>query len=514
MNNTPISSCKPNEPAVHSVENIEDVKKFRNSFVYVVNNNSVYYIDCKHRITIISSGIVSVSNYNTATNPNNLRNQFAYDNRTGQLTYFNAKGIATPINAATLNLQFDDLSGRPMYGGQPMTSATNIEPLPDLDAMTGITLSATDSSAQLDVSTTNVNGSGSGSTSIPLPIVSATSVGLATPAILSDIVQNSTELETVTNTLTDTNQTVTSLSQDVAANKQAIETLSETVTGDAVTIDQKLATKQDTLVSGTNIKTINGESVLGTGDIQIIGGGAGPNVVQETGTSTVDVMSQKAVTDALSTVSREDSRLTDTGATRANHLTQTILADVATTATASAVNFNTYFTNLDTGGSDTAGSAMPIVSATQAGILTGAQFKTFSDKLDNLPIIQNEKTSSSVAHSTGDSVTITLPSSNSNMLYLIIGELIANNNGSGTGNNYIEFTLGGPTNSNCANSAHIVTVLNSDYTPSSPYTGSLTSTYNYIANSGTQLIKISFMNLTNITLSTVYLRLTAIGVKL
>lgn len=37
--------------------------------------------------------------------------------------------------------------------------------------------------------------------------------------------------------------------------------------------DEKLASKQDTLVSGTNIKTINGTSLLGSGDITISGGG-------------------------------------------------------------------------------------------------------------------------------------------------------------------------------------------------------------------------------------------------
>lgn len=36
--------------------------------------------------------------------------------------------------------------------------------------------------------------------------------------------------------------------------------------------EQAVATKQDTLVSGTNIKTINGESVLGAGNIEIQGG--------------------------------------------------------------------------------------------------------------------------------------------------------------------------------------------------------------------------------------------------
>lgn len=34
-------------------------------------------------------------------------------------------------------------------------------------------------------------------------------------------------------------------------------------------------TKQDALVSGTNIKTINGESILGSGDITVGGGGGG-----------------------------------------------------------------------------------------------------------------------------------------------------------------------------------------------------------------------------------------------
>jgi hypothetical protein len=36
--------------------------------------------------------------------------------------------------------------------------------------------------------------------------------------------------------------------------------------------ERAVATKQDTLVSGTNIKTINGESILGEGNIAIQGG--------------------------------------------------------------------------------------------------------------------------------------------------------------------------------------------------------------------------------------------------
>lgn len=39
--------------------------------------------------------------------------------------------------------------------------------------------------------------------------------------------------------------------------------------------ERAVASKQDTLVSGTNIKTINGESILGAGNIEIQGGGGG-----------------------------------------------------------------------------------------------------------------------------------------------------------------------------------------------------------------------------------------------
>lgn len=64
--------------------------------------------------------------------------------------------------------------------------------------------------------------------------------------------------------------------------------------------DTLLGEKQPTLVSGTNIKTINNESILGEGNIDIQGGSS-VNVVQTTGTSTSDVMSQDAVTKSFNT---------------------------------------------------------------------------------------------------------------------------------------------------------------------------------------------------------------------
>lgn len=49
---------------------------------------------------------------------------------------------------------------------------------------------------------------------------------------------------------------------------------SDDVEGALSEAGNKIKNKQDKLVSGTNIKTINGESLLGNGDIEITGGGS------------------------------------------------------------------------------------------------------------------------------------------------------------------------------------------------------------------------------------------------
>jgi hypothetical protein len=43
-------------------------------------------------------------------------------------------------------------------------------------------------------------------------------------------------------------------------------------TSGTVALTSDIAGKQDTLVSGTNIKTINGSSILGSGDLTVVGG--------------------------------------------------------------------------------------------------------------------------------------------------------------------------------------------------------------------------------------------------
>lgn len=51
--------------------------------------------------------------------------------------------------------------------------------------------------------------------------------------------------------------------------------------GTVITSHQDISGKQDKLVSGTNIKTINGESILGEGNISISGSGVSPEYVDD-----------------------------------------------------------------------------------------------------------------------------------------------------------------------------------------------------------------------------------------
>ena len=86
---------------------------------------------------------------------------------------------------------------------------------------------------------------------------------------------------TVTNTVGTPSVTVTNIG---TANAPNFSFSFSNLKGDTpdlsnyATIEQ-LNQKQDTLVSGTNIKTINGESVLGSGDLTISGGGGGSNII-------------------------------------------------------------------------------------------------------------------------------------------------------------------------------------------------------------------------------------------
>lgn len=74
---------------------------------------------------------------------------------------------------------------------------------------------------------------------------------------------------------------------DDLINKPTIPSKTSDLTNDSGFIDNTYhdSTKQDTLVSGTNLKTINNTSLLGSGNIDVSGGGGTPTDVRVNGTS-------------------------------------------------------------------------------------------------------------------------------------------------------------------------------------------------------------------------------------
>lgn len=125
--------------------------------------------------------------------------------------------------------------------------------------------------------------------------VSANGTSVATSGV-ANIPAASTSVYGVTKLSSATNSTSTSLAATASAVKAAYDLANNykgTVTGvkingttknpssgvvdlgTVITSHQDISGKQDKLVSGTNIKTINGESILGSGDITISGGGSG-----------------------------------------------------------------------------------------------------------------------------------------------------------------------------------------------------------------------------------------------
>lgn len=78
--------------------------------------------------------------------------------------------------------------------------------------------------------------------------------------------------------------------EDAAAElASTLTTIGSTVTS----LSAGMSHKQSTLVSGQNIKTINGESVLGSGNIEIKGGGGVTSVNGQTGDVTITVTNGK-----------------------------------------------------------------------------------------------------------------------------------------------------------------------------------------------------------------------------
>ena len=80
--------------------------------------------------------------------------------------------------------------------------------------------------------------------------------------------------------------------------------LTETGASETYATKQEMAGKQDTLVSGTNIKTINGDSILGEGNIEITSGGTVDTEMSDTSENAVQ---NKVIKQYVDTASSEFS---------------------------------------------------------------------------------------------------------------------------------------------------------------------------------------------------------------
>lgn len=102
-----------------TVDTVENIKDLADCFVHVVDINTTFYIDDKHRIITTWSGPVEYDNYDLTVNPLGLRSQFlidfandrgAYYDKTGAYKVFNFGGGVTPEPATHLQVSIDEYS--------------------------------------------------------------------------------------------------------------------------------------------------------------------------------------------------------------------------------------------------------------------------------------------------------------------------------------------------------------------------------------------------------------------
>ena len=210
----------------------------------------------------------------------------AFTNDAGYITssalngYAESTAVTEEISAATSGLQ------------ETLVSGTNIKTI--------------NNESILGSGNITIQGGGSGNPTVELTqaeydaLVTAGTVAsdtyyIITDAQAGDLTQywtsaqtNSAITEATSGKVDTSTYTAYTAATDSALGGKASQSDLDTVSGNVNTISGDVANKQDTLVSGTNIKTINNESILGEGNITIEGGGgkaiaAGTNISVTTG---------------------------------------------------------------------------------------------------------------------------------------------------------------------------------------------------------------------------------------
>lgn len=102
----------------------------------------------------------------------------------------------------------------------------------------------------------------------------------------------------------------TEISTALASKADTATTYTKTETDNAITAATSM--KQDTLVSGTNIKTINNQSILGEGNIEIQGGGGGSITIDTSlDSGSTNAVANSAITNAYNETARFNGYASD-----------------------------------------------------------------------------------------------------------------------------------------------------------------------------------------------------------
>ncbi len=142
-------------------------------------------------------------------------------------------------------------------------------------------------------------------------------------------------------------------------------------------VEDAVAVKQDLLVSGTNIKTLNGNSVLGEGDITIE-----QKLYSTYGENTDGSLTQKFASEKMQAVEGYVTTLkTNAG--------KTVQFDTTVTGDASTVTVTKSTGALDAETPTETGLPLPVASSTQAGVINAATYKTIQATADKVETILN-----------------------------------------------------------------------------------------------------------------------------
>lgn len=75
------------------VKTADGIKNVSGCFVHVMQNNTTYYVDDKHRIITVWAGPVFYDNYDYENNPLELRGQVVYDFANNRMIIYNNQAV-------------------------------------------------------------------------------------------------------------------------------------------------------------------------------------------------------------------------------------------------------------------------------------------------------------------------------------------------------------------------------------------------------------------------------------